>query len=237
MVFVDLIGTLGFLITFFLIIAPAKSIYEGIQKMEIKNLTLEYFLIGIIQSICWDTFGHKSDDLYVYITNDVAIFFYIVYLNCFLYINRKTMHILYYDASILLVIVFFATSVSAKISSFLASIISCIWQLTTIRNLRTSISLKDASFINLFLALMSLIVFGLWALYSILTNNFVMLIPNFVGLVLWGINITIYYWACNSIPDDHFGIKIIKTLLVIDDSIKEERLLTSLKTAGGSEKI
>ena len=239
--FTNFSGSLAVVLTLSLLMSPAKSLYEGLQKMEIKNITIEYYLIGIPQCALWFLVGYKLNDTYLYMINLICIIIMTIFFNVFLYINRKNSHIIFYNISIFLFIWILHSTLSLTITSTLASVLSTVWQFATIRNIRNSLQTKDASYINLLLACISAASFGNWLLYSILTKNFPMAIPNFLGTLIWSTNIFIYYWTQSKISHDHFMIIFLKWVFMVqsDESDefkeKEKKLLSCFKTAGGDD--
>lgn len=227
MALIDVIGTLGFLFGFIICVSPAKSVYEGIKNMELKNLTQEYLLTGVIQGSLWSIYGHKIGDFYVYFLNDIVIICFLSYLNAILYINKKNSEMVYYNFGVILFIAALSQILSINIALLLSTIVSTIWQFTTLRNVRQSLSLKDASYINLLLAYVSCAGFSMWTLYSFLSDNYLMFIPNLCGALMWEINIIIFYWTVNQIADDSLIIKLLKKAFIVEEKTNESPLLST----------
>lgn len=211
----DVFGSLGFIFSIIISISPAKSVYEGIQNMELKNLTPEYLLAALIKCSLWYIYGLKTGDIYVYYLNEISIICYLFYLNALLYINKKKSEIWFYNLGILIFIIILSTILDASLALIISTIFSTIWQFTTIRNIRKSLNLKDASYINILLAYVSCLGFFVWVIYSILTDNYLMFTPNICGTFMWIVNIIIYYWSVDKIADDNVIIKLLKFIFYV----------------------
>lgn len=234
---VDFIGLIGFWSGFILLVSPARSIYEGIKKMEIKSLTFEYFLLGAMQASLFAIFGHKNDDLYVYLLNDLVVIFFVTYLNAILYINGRNKEIVYYDFSLFFGIVFLYNIISGTFALLMASIINTVWQFSTLRNIKQSLAHKDASYINIMLAYVSFTSSTAWATYSLMTQNYLMFFPNLCGTIMWQINILIYYWTKNYVGDDNIEIKVLKFLLGVQDEEVGQEILTRLSKQSSARQL
>jgi len=233
---VDFIGTLAVISTIPIVFVPMQTLYEGYLKMEVKNLTIEFFLIAIFQSSFWTCFGHKDNDIYVYTLNDGIIIFYIIYLWVFLYINKTTIQIFYYTPAILLELLLVFFLLSARTGLMFASILETLWSFTTIRTIQMALLLKDAEYINLPISWVLMISYILWVIYSYLSSNLLMGIPNFIGAIMWGMNIFIYHWTTGLIADDNFIIKLLKIAYFVEalrESLKNEKL--ELENGNGNE--
>jgi len=237
----NFLGSSALVLAICCIMSPSKSLYEGLQKMEIKNITIEYFLFGIPQTALWMLAGYKLNDIYVYMTNIFAVILMTTFLDVFLYINRKNSQIILYDISIFLYIWILNVILSPSLTILLATLLSSIWQFASIRSIRSSLQTKNSSYINLLLAFISAVNFGNWFIYSLLTKNYLMAIPHFLGNLIWSTNIFIYYWTQSKISHDHFMIIFLKWVFIVksdesnENKEKEKKLLSCFKTAGADD--
>ena len=240
---VDLVGFAAFINTFLIISSPFPALYEGIKKMEINNITLEYLLIGCLQSTLWSTYGHKNSDFYTSLTNDVLIVIFIIYLNMFFYINQMKDKGLYINIGIAIEIVLLYFFIGGNLCLLLASSMGTAWQFSMLRTMKKALVNKDSAFINLPIALLSSSGYVLWTSYAVLTSNWLMFIPNAIGCVMWGLNLFIFLWTKLYVNDDNF---LICLLHIIFSTEKErgvvkgtpgEPLFNNLKTTFNNNHI
>ena len=233
---VDVIGMAGFLLTLILLLSPIPSLYEGVKKMELKNLTLEYILIGACQGCLWFIYGYKLNDYYTTLTNTVMVILFGIYMNIFFYINRMKEKFLTYNAGLILTFSLFCLLLSGTVCLILASILSTVWQFSMVGKIKEALYSKDASFINIQIAYASLCVFLFWTIYSLLINNYLMTVPNTIGVIIWSFNIVLFYWANGFISDkSKLGIFLnsFKSKSDSEGNPNKEPLFT-LKTSTGS---
>jgi uncharacterized protein with PQ loop repeat len=213
---VGLFGSSAFLSSFFLISSPIPSIYEGYKKQEIKNLTVEYLLIGCVQSSLWMLYGYKLDDFYTLLTNILCVSFFLSYVNLYLWINKLNDKFLQYNAIALGSILLFALLLNGTICLLFGACFSTVWHFTMLEKMKQAIQSKDGTLINLTVAGVSLVNFFLWLMYSLLTNNYPMAVPNIVGVVMWGLNLLIFAWANNHVSEDNFIITTLAGLFKVE---------------------
>ncbi len=228
---VDFIGFLGFILTMFVVGSPIPSLLEGMKKGEIKNLSLEYILLAAAQGVLWLLFGIKEYDYYVKLTNSFVVSAYIIYLNILLYILKNKEKTIYLNLGLFTYITFCSFFLPGKFCLTAAAIVSTVWQFTTITKIREALQSKDASFLNYTIALASFVVFNFWAAYALLTSNYIMLIPNFLGGLIFSANLLIYYWASGTLSHNNFSIVILKKIFLIEATKVTPHPLLDLKTS------
>ena len=62
----EILGLLGSILNISLQLSPMPEIINGFKKMDIKNLTISYFVVGITQGIFWIGYGLNISDIVVY---------------------------------------------------------------------------------------------------------------------------------------------------------------------------
>jgi uncharacterized protein with PQ loop repeat len=219
-------GSAAFISSFLLVTSPIPSIYEGYNKGEISNLNVEYLLIGCVQSSLWMLYGYKLNDFYTFLTNVICVTLFLIYVNLYLWINKQNDKILKYNAIAIGSVSFFTVAFNGNICLLIGAIISTLWHFTIIEKMKQSIQTKDASFINLTVAGVSWLNFFLWLIYAILTENYLMCIPNVVGVIIWGLNLLIYSWANSYISHDNFIINSLALVLKVEPKQSEINIKT-----------
>ena len=234
---VGFVGSLAFLTSFCLMCGPLPSLYEGYKKMEAKSLTLEYLVIGCVQSFFWLAYGYKLDDFYTCLTNACCVTIFAFYMNALLYINRIMDKVYIYNGGVFAACFFISVILNGGMCLFFGSVFSSLWHFTMLKTMKQALSIKDASFINLPVSVVSLANFFAWWVYSLLTENYLMTVPNTVGIIMWSLNLVIYAWANLHVSHDFIVIKLLCTALSIEEvkvnPTPREPLLNNLKTATG----
>ena len=85
----EILGLLGSILNISLQLSPMPAIYEGFKKMEIKSMTISYFVVGIIQGIFWIGYGLNISDIVVYGPNITIYILFTIYLNVVIYVKSK----------------------------------------------------------------------------------------------------------------------------------------------------
>ena len=214
----EILGLLGSILNISLQLSPMPGIIEGYKKMDIKNLTISYFVVGIVQGIFWIGYGLNISDIVVYGPNITIYILFSIYLNVVIYI--KSRYNLFYLTNIpLAILCFFSCKYLPEIVNVVgATIVSCFWQTTNVETMRLALKYYDSAYINLLLSIVTFSCFVIMSIYSLLIGAYIMFIPYFYGSILNFINIYIYYWAERKLQKDDCFIQKIKTILKPENS-------------------
>lgn len=209
----EVLGFLGAVLNISLQLSPMPGIIEGYKKMEVKNLTISYFVVGISQGVLWIGYGLNISDIVVYGPNITIYILFSIYLNVLIFI--KSRYNLFYLTNIPLAIL---CIISCKIFPEIinvsgATIISICWQTTNVETMRLALKNYDPAYINILVSLVTFSCFVCMALYSLLIEAYIMFIPYFYGAILNFTNIYIYYWACRKMPKDDCFIRLLFSIL------------------------
>lgn len=179
----EILGLLGSILNISLQLSPMPGIIEGFKKMDIKNLTISYFVVGIIQGIFWIGYGLNISDIVVYGPNITIYILFTIYLNVVIYVKGK--YNLFYMTNIPLAFLcliscsFFPASVNV----INATIVSIFWQTTNVETMRLALKNYDSAYINILLSVVTFSCFVIMSLYSLLIKAYVMFIPYFYGSI------------------------------------------------------
>ena len=217
---VDLFGFVGLIFSLANMISPLPSFYVGVFKKEIKNITLEYLIIGCIKSSLWLVYGLKLNDFYTSLSNICCISLFIMYTNMYLYIKSRMNMSIIYIFSIIIFLINLNYFLTGRVALIAASLLSVLWQFSMIRLTRLALEQKDASFINLQIALVSFLSAFVWFIYCILTENYIMMIPTIFSVIICGFDLLIYLWANMYINDENIMIKISYLIFIIKEKNK-----------------
>lgn len=212
---VEYFGTLGMILAFCLGASPIPSLYQGYKDMEINNITIIYLLSAVSNCSLWTLYGIKQKDTYICFTNGVLLLLFLLYLFIFLYIKKER----YIKIAVIFYIISSADSmiyafIPANIIGFAAFLVNSIWSLCAIETLRDCLKSKDPKLINIQISWVSTLCSLSWLFYGILSENIFVLIPNFIGTVLWAANITCYYWSNEKMSHDSFVVLMMKKIFL-----------------------
>jgi len=230
-------------------ITPIPTVYEGIKKGEIKNITLSYFIINFTNMTFWFNYGFKINDFFVYALNIPGLFFFTIYINIYIYLHLEKNYFI-----IINIFLFLLFSISYKIfpsnlNILLGTIIGLISQTTTIPTMRSALIKKDSGFINI--TLMYVFLFGCvdWLIFGYLKKIYLMVFSNFIQGIFAISNIIIYFWAEGKVKNENFYILVLKNLMCYEENenendneenenydIKNEENIKILKKNYGMEK-
>jgi len=206
----EILGLLGSILNISLQLSPMPEIINGLKKMDIKNLTISYFVVGITQGIFWIGYGLNISDIVVYGPNITIYLLFTIYLNITIYV--KSRYHLFYLTNIPLAILCFLSCryFTESINVVSATIVSMFWQTTNLETMRLALKYHDSAYINLLLSIVTFCCFVIMSIYSLMIKAYVMFIPYFYGSILNFINIYIYAWCLNKINQNNwFILKII----------------------------
>jgi hypothetical protein len=206
----EILGLLGSILNISLQLSPMPEIINGLKKMDIKNLTISYFVVGITQGIFWIGYGLNISDIVVYGPNITIYLLFTIYLNITIYV--KSRYHLFYLTNIPLAILCFLSCryFTESINVVSATIVSMFWQTTNLETMRLALKYHDSAYINLLLSIVTFCCFVIMSIYSLMIEAYVMFIPYFYGSILNFINIYIYAWCLNKINQNNwFILKII----------------------------
>jgi hypothetical protein len=231
----EILGLLGSILNISLQLSPMPEIINGLKKMDIKNLTISYFVVGITQGIFWIGYGLNISDIVVYGPNITIYLLFTIYLNITIYV--KSRYHLFYLTNIPLAILCFLSCryFTESINVVSATIVSMFWQTTNLETMRLALKYHDSAYINLLLSIVTFFCFVIMSIYSLMIKAYVMFIPYFYGSILNFINIYIYAWCLNKINQNNwFILKIIFILkadvIEKDKDIKNPEFMNEDKT-------
>ena len=231
----EILGLLGSILNISLQLSPMPEIINGFKKMDIKNLTISYFVVGITQGIFWIGYGLNISDIVVYGPNITIYLLFTIYLNITIYV--KSRYHLFYLTNIPLAILCFLSCryFTESINVVSATIVSMFWQTTNLETMRLALKYHDSAYINLLLSIVTFFCFVIMSIYSLMIKAYVMFIPYFYGSILNFINIYIYAWCLNKINQNNwFILKIIFILkadvIEKDKDIKNPEFMNEDKT-------
>ena len=231
----EILGLLGSILNISLQLSPMPEIINGLKKMDIKNLTISYFVVGITQGIFWIGYGLNISDIVVYGPNITIYLLFTIYLNITIYV--KSRYHLFYLTNIPLAILCFLSCryFTESINVVSATIVSMFWQTTNLETMRLALKYHDSAYINLLLSIVTFSCFVIMWIYSLMIEAYVMFIPYFYGSILNFINIYIYAWCLNKINQNNwFILKIIFILkadvIEKDKDIKNPEFMNEDKT-------
>ena len=187
----EILGLLGSILNISLQLSPMPEIINGLKKMDIKNLTISYFVVGITQGIFWIGYGLNISDIVVYGPNITIYLLFTIYLNITIYV--KSRYHLFYLTNIPLAILCFLSCryFTESINVVSATIVSMFWQTTNLETMRLALKYHDSAYINLLLSIVTFCCFVIMSIYSLMIKAYVMFIPYFYGSILNFINIYI----------------------------------------------
>ena len=220
----EILGLLGSILNISLQLSPMPEIINGFKRMDIKNLTISYFVVGITQGIFWIGYGLNISDIVVYGPNITIYILFTIYLNVVIYVKAR--YNLFYITNIpLAILCYFSCSYfPSSINVVSATIVSIFWQTTNLETMKLALKYHDSAYINLLLSIVTFCCFVIMAIYSLLIEAYVMFIPYAYGSILNFVNIYIYFYCLNKISRDDCFIKNIKILLKVDINLKEEEI-------------
>ena len=231
----EILGLLVSILNISLQLSPMPEIINGLKKMDIKNLTISYFVVGITQGIFWIGYGLNISDIVVYGPNITIYLLFTIYLNITIYV--KSRYHLFYLTNIPLAILCFLSCryFTESINVVSATIVSMFWQTTNLETMRLALTYHDSAYINLLLSIVTFCCFVIMSIYSLMIEAYVMFIPYFYGSILNFINIYIYAWCLNKINQNNwFILKIIFILkadvIEKDKDIKNPEFMNEDKT-------
>jgi uncharacterized protein with PQ loop repeat len=202
-------------------ITPIPTVYEGIKKGEIKNITLSYFIINYTSMTFWFNYGYTIKDFFVYALNIPGLFFFTIYINIYIYLHLEKNYFILINIFLFLLFSISYKILTPNLNILLGTIIGLISQTTTIPTMRSALLKKDSGFINI--SLMYVFLFGCvdWLIFGYLKKIYLMVLSNFIQGIFAVTNIFIYFWANGNIIEDHIYILILKYLMNVNE--KDEK--------------
>ena len=222
-------GLLGSILNISLQLSPMPGIIDGFKKMEIKSMTISYFVVGIIQGIFWIGYGLNISDIVVYGPNITIYILFTIYLNVVIYVKSR-FNLFYLTNIPLAILCLISCSFLPELVNVVgATVVSIFWQTTNVETMRLALKNYDSAYINLLLSVVTFSCFVIMSLYSLLIKAYIMFIPYFYGSILNFINMYIYYWAEGKIAKDDCFIQKIKTILKSESYSDEIENIQNLK--------
>ena len=77
----SIFGTVAMIFSLSLQIGPIPGMIDGFRKGDVKNMTISYFVTGIMQALFWIGYGVCIKDLYVTLPSVTMDILFGIYLN------------------------------------------------------------------------------------------------------------------------------------------------------------
>jgi solute carrier family 50 protein (sugar transporter) len=207
-------------------LSPMPAFIEGLKRKELKNLSFNFILIGLLNGMLWTAYGLNLGDKTVIIANTVCAILYTFYVTSFIYINfsqnlQEQMQAMIKDIIIyntLSIVVFFLALkvLPVNIVGLMATCIVFCMFTTMFEKIRETLIKKDPAYMNLLLAAVFISASILWVIYGIKQRDYFLALPNAYGLLMNSLNLIVYFWACGKIPDDNPIIVFLKKILKVE---------------------
>ena len=208
-----LFGTVAMIFSISLQIGPIPGMIEGFRKGDIKNMTISYFMTGIIQALFWLGYGICIRDIYVSLPSLTMLILFGIYLNALIYIKKRYNLFVMLDSSIVILTFVIIKYLPEHACDTSATIISLVWQTTNAETIRLALKYYSQEYINPLLSWISFICFTTYWIYSLMIHAYIMFIPNFYGSIINSINLYLYYWAGGYFSKDNCLISILNYIL------------------------
>lgn len=213
----NLVSTVANIFTFLVIFSPMKSIIEGLQTMTIKNISDTYLLAGILNSCFWLTYSVKNNIPPLYICNAILILVFGFYVNSYYYINKEKGNMVKYSIAIIASFLGIYFIFPANLAASVAVIINTVFYCTIMIKLKESMEKRSNEYINMVIIIVTLFGCICWVLYGLLTNDYFVVIPNVIGIVVYALNILVFYWNDGKIGEYNILIEMLKKILRVED--------------------
>jgi solute carrier family 50 protein (sugar transporter) len=194
-----------------------KSILEGLKTMIIKDISDTYLLAGILNSCFWLTYSLKNNIPPLYICNAFLILVFGFYVNSYYYINKQTGNMIKYSIAIVASFLGIYFLFPASLAASVAVIINTVFYCTIMIKLKESMEKRNNEYINMVIVVVTLCGCVSWVLYGILTDDYFVVVPNAIGIVVYGLNILVYYWNDGKIGEYNILIEMLKKILRVED--------------------
>lgn len=229
MVFAEIFGTLGMVSAFVLGLSPIPGIYEGYKNMDIKNITYSYLICAICNCSLWLLYGIKGDDFFLFLTNGFLLILFLIYFSIFLFIKKEEIfRIGIYIFGVIISMIMIYTLLSMNFIGNLALFFNSVWSLTALENLKVCLKYKDPKLINIQISLVTTFCSLCWLLYGISINHICIMVPNFIGFILWAANLIAYYWSIEKITDQNIVIVYLKKIVLFNENDSNYSKMDSL---------
>jgi len=193
-----ILGILCNLLQPLIYLAPIKCFIKMIKENDTEKTPFFYFLLNIFQCIVWIIISTKKFDLAILIANVISASFFFIFFLGFLIIssgfNLEKIMIrvnLSFIGSISLIFCLYKF-VDYKYCAIMAVFIESSCYLSILEHITDVFRYKDCSYIDKYIVLSIFIVNSCWSLYSLIELNWVLFIPNFIGVIISGIVLYIY---------------------------------------------
>ena len=208
-----LFGTVAMTFSILLQIGPIPGMIEGFRKGDVKNMTISYFMTGLIQTLFWLGYAIIIHDYYVGVPSFTMLVLFGIDLNVLIYIKRRFNLFILLNSFLIILAFIIIKYLPEHACDTSATIISVVWQTTNAETIRLALKYYSQDYINPLLSWISFVCFTTYWIYSLMIKAYIMFIPNFYGFVINSINLFLYYWAGGYFSKDNCFISILNSIL------------------------
>lgn len=198
----DLFGILGSILTIFSYFVPIPDMHRMYKyKGEaVKKFPYLIFIGQILSCHFWVLYGFQIGLLTLKISESIGLvmnlIFILLYVQCLettSYSKIQLISIWIVTSYVVLIILCFYIEIIIKSYGFLANFFSIFCIFSTIQNIKQVILLKDNAYIAINIVIVYFINYLSWFLYGISLSDINLSICNFIGVVVCGCQIVVYY--------------------------------------------
>ena len=170
-------------------IAPIKCFVQMIKTRNIDKVPFLYFIFNLSQSLIWIIIACKKLDYALLSANVICAFFFGIFcVGYFILSNFEFISIFVkfntLVFSIIILIFMLDNYINYTLLAITAIILESTCYLSTLQHIKLIFDKKDNSYIDFPITVSIFIVCQFWILYSIFNHNYVLLIPNVIGLIV-----------------------------------------------------
>ncbi|KAI5061479.1 hypothetical protein GOP47_0023984 [Adiantum capillus-veneris] len=204
-----LLGILGNILSILVFTSPMKTFWRIYKRRSTENFKALPYICTLLSTSLWSYYGLIKPGgtliLTINAAGTVLQSFYLIVFLIFVPKQRKarTALLAFLLDGLCFGLIFIATFISTKgsqrvfVVGAICSAISVSMYASPLVALRSVIRTKSVEFMPFFLSLFLFLNGGVWALYALLVKDVFIGIPNVIGFVLGGVQLTLYVYYKN----------------------------------------
>lgn len=194
-------STIGSFLSILLSLSPTPKLIRAVKSNNFAEVSYTYLALGHAGYTLWLTYASFSGILEMIAGNAcnfmISLLLNTVYLHAH---NQLGTALIVYIPSIATLLAFCFYLDKPEVIGVTASIFGCLMYLSMIIKLKECIESREVRFLDLNINIAGFLCSLAWLIYGILSVNFVVIVPNFLGVCISSTIFFVYFWASDALP-------------------------------------
>jgi len=221
----NILGIIGIIFYIMITLSPAPIFINAIKKKElIHNYDLIILLASASSAGILLCYGIKISDVFLCICYLFGYIIYLVYTNTLLFLENETNSMLKYTSSLIIITLTIWILIPHFAIGVFLTIFNILYCYTKLNKIKDDLKNKKSEYLTQFVVISNFCCNLAWFIYGCSKRDVFISICFMISLLLWIVNVFIFYWIQGIISDENIAIALLRKALIGDDVVTNQNL-------------